>query len=394
MYSQKALSTNIRYHRIRLGLSQKAVAEKLGVSVQAVSKWERGFAAPEIYALCGLAALFDISVDALLSAFVAPESAPAFIGVDGGGGKTEFVLFTSAGEVLGRELLSATNPNSVGIDRTCSVLKEGIDKLLPLARNGVKGIHLGIAGIPQGARREYIARYLSAAYPQISSRVSGDVDNVLASCDGVECGVFATVGSGSCVFVKTESETRGFGGGGYLLDEGGSGFDLGREAMRAVLYAEQGLGEKTLLSDLVNEKLGARLLLCITELYAGAPRSISSLAPLVFSAVRAGDAVAERIVKKSFEALADCIALARDITGAGDTLVFSGGLLNASELWMPHLLARLPYRPSIVIPRLPQIYGACRLALKEFGGGEMLPETRYIEEYERLKRSQSAFSSI
>jgi N-acetylglucosamine kinase-like BadF-type ATPase len=231
------------------------------------------------------------------------ESAPAFIGVDGGGGKTEFVLFTSAGEVLGRELLSATNPNSVGIDRTCSVLKEGIDKLLPLARNGVKGIHLGIAGIPQGVRREYIARYLSAAYPQISSRVSGDVDNVLASCDGVECGVFATVGSGSCVFVKTESETRGFGGGGYLLDEGGSGFDLGREAMRAVLYAEQGLGEKTLLSDLVNEKLGARLLLCITELYAGAPRSISSLAPLVFSAVRAGDAVAERIVKKSFEAL-------------------------------------------------------------------------------------------
>jgi N-acetylglucosamine kinase-like BadF-type ATPase len=196
------------------------------------------------------------------------------------------------------------------------------------------------------------------------------------------------------VFVKTESETRGFGGGGYLLDEGGSGFDLGREAMRAVLYAEQGLGEKTLLSDLVNEKLGARLLLCITELYAGAPRSISSLAPLVFSAVRAGAAVAERIVKKSFEALADCIALARDITGAGDTLVFSGGLLNASELWMPHLLARLPYRPSVVIPRLPQIYGACRLALKEFGGGEMLPETRYIEEYERLKRSQSAFSSI
>ena len=391
MYSQKTLSDNIRYHRIRLGLSQKEVAEKMDVSVQAVSKWERGLAAPELYALCGLAGLFDVSVDALLSSFSVSESAPAYIGVDGGGGKTEFVLFTSAGAVLGRELLSATNPNAVGIDRTCSVLKEGIDKLLPLARNGVKGIHVGIAGIPKGSRRDYIARYLNDTYPTVASRVSGDAESVLASCDGAERGIFATVGMGSCVFANTEGGTRGFGGGGYLLDDGGSGFDIGREAMRAVLYAEQGIGDKTLLLDLINEKLGAHFLTRITELYAGAPRSISSLAPLVFDAMRKGDAVATGIVKKSFETLADRIALARQITDAGDTLVFSGGLLNVSELWMPYLLARLPYRPNVVIPRLPQIYGACRLALKAFGGGEVLPETRYIEEYERLKRSQSVF---
>ncbi len=391
MYSQKALANNIRHHRVRLDLSQKEVAEKMGVSVQAVSKWERGLAVPELFALCGLAKLFDVSVDTLLSSFSASESAPAYIGVDGGGGKTEFVLFTSAGEVLGRELLSATNPNTVGIDRTCSVLKEGIDKLLPLARNGVKGIHVGIAGIPQGARRDYISRYLLNAYPQIPSRVGGDAETVLASCDGAERGIFVTVGMGSCVFANTAGGTRGFGGGGYLLDDGGSGFDIGREAMRAVLYAEQGIGGSTLLSDLINERLGAHFLTRITELYAGAPRSIASLAPLVFDGMRAGDAVATGIVKKSFETLADRIALARQITDAGDTLVFSGGLLNASELWMPHLLARLPYRPNVVIPRLPQIYGACRIALRVFGYGEILPEARYIEEYERLKRSQSVF---
>ena len=54
MFSEEALANNIRYHRIRLGLSQRAVAEKTGVSVQAVSKWERGLAAPELYALCAL----------------------------------------------------------------------------------------------------------------------------------------------------------------------------------------------------------------------------------------------------------------------------------------------------------------------------------------------------
>ena len=391
MYSQKAWADNIRYHRVRLGLSQREIAEQLDVSVQAVSKWERGLAAPELFALCGLAGVFGVSVDALLSTFSASATAPAFIGVDGGGGKTEFVLFTASGEVLGRELLSATNPNTVGIDRTCSVLKEGIDKLLPLARNGVKGIHVGIAGIPSGSRRDYVARYLKDTYPAVLSRVSGDAESVVACCDGAERGIFATVGMGSCVFAKTEQGTRGFGGGGYLLDDGGSGFDIGREAMRAVLYAEQGIGEKTLLSERINERLGAHFLTRITELYGGAPRSISSLAPLVFDAMRASDAVASGIVKRSFETLADRITLARQLTNAGDTLVFSGGLLNVSELWMPILLARLPYHPNVIIPRLPQIFGACRLALSAFGGGAVLPEGRYLEEYERLKRSQSVF---
>ena len=276
MFSEEALANNIRYHRIRLGLSQRAVAEKTGVSVQAVSQWERGLAAPELYALCALSELFSVSVDALIRTPAFSESAPAFIGVDGGGGKTEFVLFTSAGAVLGRELLSATNPNTVGIERTCSILKEGIDRLLPLAKNGVCGIHIGIAGIPQGSRRSYISRFLSDAYPQIPCGVSGDVDNVFASCSVTESGVFATVGTGSIVIARTASGTKSFGGGGYLLDDGGSGFDLGREALRAVLYAEQGIGEKTALSDLIDERLGEHFLSRVTDLYGGAPRSVAS----------------------------------------------------------------------------------------------------------------------
>jgi len=52
--------------RQSLGLSQEALAESLGVSRQAVSKWERAEASPDTDNLIALAKLYDISLDALL----------------------------------------------------------------------------------------------------------------------------------------------------------------------------------------------------------------------------------------------------------------------------------------------------------------------------------------
>lgn len=48
------------------GYSQEELAEKLGVSRQAVSKWERGEASPDTDNLIALAALYEITLDALI----------------------------------------------------------------------------------------------------------------------------------------------------------------------------------------------------------------------------------------------------------------------------------------------------------------------------------------
>ena len=61
------LSEKILYCRKRAGLSQEALAERLGVSRQAVSKWETGEALPETNKLSALAAELGVSVDWLLS---------------------------------------------------------------------------------------------------------------------------------------------------------------------------------------------------------------------------------------------------------------------------------------------------------------------------------------
>ncbi len=60
------LHEKILFYRKKNGLSQEALAEKIGVSRQAVSKWETGDALPEISKLKSLADCFGVTVDFLV----------------------------------------------------------------------------------------------------------------------------------------------------------------------------------------------------------------------------------------------------------------------------------------------------------------------------------------
>ena len=60
------LGQNIQNARRAQGLSQEALAEKIGVSRQALGKWEKDTALPGLDNLQALAAALGIGVDALL----------------------------------------------------------------------------------------------------------------------------------------------------------------------------------------------------------------------------------------------------------------------------------------------------------------------------------------
>ena len=64
--AELSLGAAIRAERQRCGMTQEELAEQLGVSRQAVSKWENDSAAPGSANLLALAQLFGISVDELL----------------------------------------------------------------------------------------------------------------------------------------------------------------------------------------------------------------------------------------------------------------------------------------------------------------------------------------
>ena len=71
--NQETLGKRIMRLRKARGWTQEQLAEKLGISAQAISKWENDISCPDISLLPALAALFGVRVDTLLGI---PEEAP------------------------------------------------------------------------------------------------------------------------------------------------------------------------------------------------------------------------------------------------------------------------------------------------------------------------------
>ncbi len=89
------LGKRIAHHRKRLGLTQEQLAEKLGVTAQAVSKWENDLSCPDIGTLPVLSEIFGITTDALLG-----REAPAALAevvMDAEETRPEFQLHWDAG---------------------------------------------------------------------------------------------------------------------------------------------------------------------------------------------------------------------------------------------------------------------------------------------------------
>jgi len=66
MFNQKLFGEKLKSIRKEKRLTQTEAAEKLGVSGQAISKWENGECLPDVYNLKLLGRLYHVSVDSLL----------------------------------------------------------------------------------------------------------------------------------------------------------------------------------------------------------------------------------------------------------------------------------------------------------------------------------------
>ena len=63
---EQSLGKRIAAQRKQLGLTQDQLAEKLGLTAQAISKWENDLSCPDISILPKLADIFGITTDTLL----------------------------------------------------------------------------------------------------------------------------------------------------------------------------------------------------------------------------------------------------------------------------------------------------------------------------------------
>lgn len=84
----------------------------LQYSEKTVSKWECGACIPDIDVLFGIANIFNVSIEKLFEG-----TTEYFLGIDGGGTKTELVLTDEEGNVINTLKTSTCNPVDIGLDK-------------------------------------------------------------------------------------------------------------------------------------------------------------------------------------------------------------------------------------------------------------------------------------
>ena len=182
------------------------------------------------------------------------------LGLDGGGTQTRAALATASGEILGQGQAGACNLAAVPPAEALAAALAAADLALTGAgqgRAGVIALCAGVAGVSFTQRREQFQAGLRAAFPHARVTVEPDYAIALTGATGGKPGVIVIAGTGSAAYGENASGQRHKTGAyGYLIDDGGSGYGVGRAALAAVLHAADGTGEPTSLSVRILEALG------------------------------------------------------------------------------------------------------------------------------------------
>lgn len=376
MFQPEVFSKNLRSARKRLGLSQQALAQALFISTQAVSKWERGEAVPDLTHTCRLSEILHISVDDLLDM---RRQEGALIAVDGGGTKTEFVLISLSGKLIKRLILPGSNPNSCGVAAAVDILCRGIDSLQREGRR-ILAVYVGGAGFYSGNNGSLVEESLKKCYPNIKIRCESDICNVLACGEDPDNAIAVICGTGSVVYATRAGALLRCGGGGWRLETLGSGYDLGRMAISAALEHRDGTGPETALTAAVEQKLGGRVWDKIQTVYGESAAGIAAFAPLVISAWQAGDKVAGKIVEENCRRLADLIHIAAERSPAAHQVILGGSLLTQCPEFRRELTQMLDIRLRPRVLEYPQVWGAC-LKCAALAGLPKPDATVFIQQY-------------
>ncbi|WP_396623380.1 N-acetylglucosamine kinase [Luteitalea sp.] len=307
---------------------------------------------------------------------------PLVIGIDAGGTKTEAVLADGNGTVVARARRGGANLAAHGELAVEKTLHELIDEVLGEGHLRPDVICLGIAGVDRAEDNAIIQGIMRRIGARARILVTNDALIALVAGAGVGPGVVVIAGTGSIAYGRNDrAEAARAGGWGYILADEGSGFWIGRQALRAVVRAADGRGPATALTPLVLDFFGVtRPEQLVREVYRHylKPSDIARCASLVQTARDAGDAMATHIASVAADELAASVrSVVRQLALDGAfPVVMAGGAFHAVPWLQDALRTRLsedvPGGHVQLLTTDPAI-GAVRLALAEAQGGASLP---------------------
>ncbi len=298
-----------------------------------------------------------------------------YAGWDGGGTKTEVCVLDETGAVMADRSFGPLNPNGTSADRVRETVRDAVCFLrsLPGGPEACGGTVIGAAGISNEDARKLLEQAVSEAGWTGRVRLAGDQEIALAGAiDGH--GAILIAGTGAvCYGRDPEGRFHRVGGYGYLIDDAGSGYAIGRDILTAAVRAFDGRGRPTVLSEKAADRIGyapEEIQRMITWLYAPdtGKKEIASLAPILTEALREGDETAREIARKAAADLAEMVTALWRKSGMKDgELALMGSILtHIPEIrtgMEKHVRAEYP-DIRIIAPRRSPAAGAAALAAK------------------------------
>ncbi len=329
------------------------------------------------------------------------------IGIDGGGTRLRAALVSIEGELLGIGEAGSGNYHDVGADEVRHNIDTAIKRAWSHARQSplqAQAIFLGLGSIVTREDQETIRKIVRELSIVPESAIGVDHDLRVALMGGLagEAGIVLIAGTGSsCYGRDKEGNSWQAGGWGPILDDPGSSYWLGRQAMVAAVRDYDGRGESTCLRTRVLAELSLSAMHHIlrrVELEGMKRTEIAALAHLVTQSAAVGDEVACRILKRGAEELASMVAavatnLESLLSLPRIPVVVTGGLTNAGEVFMGPLSNGLSRRlPQAILtdPMLPPVLGAALLAIELAGNSLDSEVSNHLVEVYSAKKEECA----
>jgi len=309
-----------------------------------------------------------------------------YLGIDGGGSKTAFVLIDASGQVLASHEAGSLYYLEIGLDGVRAVLRAGLAAVLGAAGLVAGDLHQVFIGIPALGEDSTLQAELEALPGSILGATPYACGNdmvcgwagSLAAADGISI----VAGTGSIAYGQWRGLQARAGGWGELFSDEGSAYWIAREGLNLFSRMSDGRAAPGPLLALWRQRLGlaSDLDLCarVNDPNAAGRRSVASFAPLVAEAAEAGDEQARAIFGAAAGQLAGIVAATArrlGLGGAGESgpafpVSYSGGVFQSRDLLLAPFRAALAQAlpaAELVSPRLSPVHGAVLLAARHAG---------------------------
>ncbi|MEQ0563664.1 BadF/BadG/BcrA/BcrD ATPase family protein [Amycolatopsis sp. NEAU-NG30] len=307
---------------------------------------------------------------------------PAVVAIDGGNSKTEVLVVSEDGVVLGASRGPGASPQNIGVDGCVAALEDLVLQAYPGFGERPFAVHTSayLAGLDFPREEEALHAALAARGWSDTLTVGNDTLALLrAGSAGV--GVAVVCGAGiNGAGVGPDGRVHRFPALGKISGDWGGGYRLGEEALWWAVRAEDGRGPGTELMTAVAAYFGKPTLLDVVQglhFEEIDPASIHGLCPLLFDVAAAGDEVASDIVTRFVEEVsvfAAVILRKLDLTEDAPEIVLGGGVLTG--VGAP-VIAEIERRCLKVAPRavvrvvdVNPVVGAALFGLDTLGASE------------------------